>query len=202
MTKIKICGLTRNCDILSVNELMPDYIGFVFWEKSRRNLTPQVAMGLKELLSPQIQAVGVFVDAAPEFVAGLLNNCVIDMAQIHGHEDENYIRTLRSLSDKPIMQAFRVQSEEDLRKAEQSTADYILLDSGTGSGKTFDWNLMRTIRRPFFLAGGLDVGNVRQGIEQFQPYAVDVSSGVETNGLKDYEKMREFVLAVRKEENV
>ncbi len=199
MSKIKLCGLSRKCDIEWVNALKPEYIGFVFWSKSKRNVPPEKAKELKDLLSPDIKAVGVFVDEPIENVAELLNDNIIDIAQLHGGEDEEYIKKLRTLSDKPIIKAFLLKSEIDAERAEKSTADYILVDSGTGTGKSFDWELLKNISRPYFLAGGLCCENISQAIETLNPYAVDVSSGIETNGCKDKNKMAAFVAAVRKE---
>lgn len=191
--KIKLCGMRRREDILAVNELKPDYVGFIFWPKSHRCVTPETAKELKALLDPAIRAVGVFVDETPEAVSALLNAGIIDMAQLHGHEDNAYIQTLRGFTDKPVIQAFKVRSAEDLAAAEQSAADEILLDSGTGSGECFDWSLVKDAKRPFFLAGGLHPGNVQAAIRQVRPCAVDVSSGIETDKFKDPDKMRAFV---------
>ena len=199
MTKIKMCGLSRPCDIAAANAIRPEYIGFVFYPKSKRNVTPEQAAQLKKRLSPAIQAVGVFVDAAPEAVSALLRQGVIDMAQLHGHEDEAYLASLRQLTDKPLLQAFRIAESDDVTRAMQSSADMVLLDAGMGSGEGFDWTLVRKIDRPYFLAGGLDADNVTAAIRQLRPYAVDVSSGIETDGQKDKEKMAAFAAAVRKE---
>ena len=199
MSKIKLCGLSRKCDIEWANVLKPEYIGFVFWSKSKRNVPPEKAKELKDLLSPDIKAVGVFVDEPIENVAELLNDNIIDIAQLHGGEDEEYIKKLRALSGKPIIKAFLLKSEIDAERAEKSTADYILVDSGTGTGKSFDWELLKNISRPYFLAGGLCCENISQAITALDPYAVDVSSGIETNGCKDKNKMAAFVAAVRKE---
>ena len=198
-TKCKLCGLTRPADIAAANALMPEYIGFVFAPKSRRYLPPAQAAELKRQLAPGIAAVGVFVNEAPETVADLLNQGIIDAAQLHGREGEDYIQHLRTLTDKTILQAFKIATPQDVERAEQSTADFILLDSGAGSGTTFDWALLQSIRRPYFLAGGLDAQNVANAIHALHPYAVDVSSGIEENGRKDAEKMAAFVAAVRKE---
>ena len=132
-------------------------------------------------------------------MAELLNDNIIDIAQLHGGEDEEYIKKLRTLSSKPIIKAFLLKSEIDAERAEKSTADYILVDSGTGTGKSFDWELLKNISRPYFLAGGLCCENISQAITALDPYAVDVSSGIETNGCKDKNKMAAFVAAVRKE---
>lgn len=200
MTKIKLCGLSRNCDIYVVNKLKPDFIGFVFWQKSSRFVTKEKAFELKSLLNPDIKAVGVFVDEKPETVAELLNLGIIDMAQLHGSESEEYIEDLKKLSDKPIIKAFRVKTKQDITDAQKSSADYVLLDSGAGTGTVFDWDLIQNIQRPYFLAGGLDTCNAQTAVKKLKPYAVDVSSGIETNRLKDKDKMTAFVVAVRNAE--
>lgn len=198
MTKIKLCGLSRPQDIQTANELKPDYIGFVFAPKSRRYVTPKQAAQLRGLLDPGITAVGVFVNEAPKAVAELLDRGVIDIAQLHGTEDEEYISALRALTDRPLIKACRIDSEQDILAAQNSTADYILLDSGDGgTGTCFDWSLVRQLERPYFLAGGLRVDNVGDAVAALDPYAVDVSSGIETGGVKDTNKMIEFVHAVR-----
>lgn len=202
MTRIKLCGLCRPCDIEAANQLRPDYIGFVFASGSKRYVSPEQAGEFKKMLNPEIRAVGVFVDETPEKVAELLNTGVIDMAQLHGSEDEAYLGRLRRLSQKPVIQAFRVELAEDAAKAEQSGADFVLLDSGAGTGKAFDWELIRNVQRPYFLAGGLDSGNVADGVRLLRPFAVDVSSGIETHGVKDKHKMAAFVAAVRKEDQL
>lgn len=202
MTKIKFCGLSRICDIEEANKLIPEYIGFVFVPGSPRYIPPDRAAGLKRALAPGIRAVGVFVNESPEQIADLLNRDVIDIAQLHGNEDEKYIGRLRRLSDKPVIRAFCIQSAADIEEAEQSTADYVLLDAGAGTGKVFDWKVIQDINRPYFLAGGLSSENVGKAIHQLTPYAVDVSSGIETDGYKDKEKMAAFIAAVRKEEKI
>ena len=233
MTKIKMCGLRKLEDIEAVNEWKPDYAGFVFAPESRRYVTAEQAAELKARLDPQIQAVGVFVDEAPEKVAALLNQGVIELAQLHGSEDEEYLVRLRELTHKPVIQAFRILSREDVVRAMKSSADEILLDSGAGTGSTFNWEVLRMESgydraidaekdgerafctkwnrekslyaeetRPYFLAGGLNPQNVTEAIRQLHPYAVDVSSGIETDGSKDREKIAAFVTAVRKENSL
>lgn len=202
MTKIKLCGLTRPEDITAANVLEPDFVGFVFAPKSRRYVTGEQAGTLRKQLSPTIQAVGVFVDEEPERVAALLEAGIIDLAQLHGREDECYLERLRALTEKPIIQAFPIKTPKDLERAQASSADNILLDSGAGTGIPFDWTLLKNFRRPYFLAGGLGPDNVAQSIESLHPWGVDVSSGIETGGVKDFHKMAAFVAAVRKEEKV
>ena len=199
MTKIKLCGLSRRCDIEAANALMPDYVGFVFAEGSKRRVTPAQARALKNALSPRIRTVGVFVDEAPATVAALLGGGIIDAAQLHGGEDAAYIRALRRMTDRPIWQAFRVRTRADVEQAGRSEADCILLDAGAGTGTAFDWGLLDRVERPYFLAGGLDTENVAGAIRLLRPFGVDVSSGIESGGGKDAEKMAAFVAAVRRE---
>lgn len=198
MTKIKLCGLTRPRDIEWANALTPDFVGFVFARKSKRYISPRNAQKLREKLNQSINAVGVFVNEAPEAVSALLNDGTIDVAQLHGGEDEDYIKALRLLTDRPLIQAFRVDGPADLERARASSADYILLDNGAGgTGTAFDWALLKGFDRPCFLAGGLGPDNVARAVRDVRPFAVDVSSGIETDGAKDYQKMAAFVNAVR-----
>ena len=199
MTKIKFCGLTGDCDIDAANELRPEYVGFVFAPKSKRYVTPERAAELKRRLADGIKAVGVFVNDNLYHVAELLNRGVIDIAQLHGSEDEEYIGHLRQLTGKPVIRAFRIKTAEDIAEAEKCTADHVLLDSGAGTGEVFDWKLIKNMKRPYFLAGGLSPDNVENAVEQLSPYAVDVSSGIETEGVKDKAKMAAFAAAVRGE---
>lgn len=197
MTKIKLCGLSRECDIEAVNELCPEYIGFVFANKSKRYVTPAKAKELRTILNKDIKAVGVFVNEDIEKVSELLENDIIDIAQLHGSEDEEYISKLREKTGKQIIKAFKISCSADAVSAEKSSADFILLDSGAGTGSVFDWEWLSEVRRPYFLAGGLSTDNVESAIKKLSPYAVDVSSGIETEGVKDETKMREFVSKVR-----
>ena len=195
--KIKLCGLSSASDIEAANALKPEFIGFVIWEKSKRNVGKDKAAELKKMLDPQIKAVGVFVDEDAEVVADLLNNDIIDIAQLHGSEDNSYIARLRELTDKPLIKAFQVKNSEDIANIENSDADYVLIDSGQGTGKAFDWKILEGVKRDFFLAGGLYPGNVAEAVKAVAPYAVDVSSGIETDGKKDRSKMERFVGNVR-----
>lgn len=197
MTRIKLCGMMLPEDIETVNLLQPDYVGFVFAAQSRRCITENQARQFRSLLSPDIPAVGVFVNENPERVAFLLETGAIDLAQLHGTENEDYISHLRLLTAKPLIRAYRIQKPEDLTEAAVSTAEHILLDSGAGSGSVFDWSLLRKFPRPYFLAGGLSAGNAAEAVRTLHPYALDVSSGIETDGKKDPEKMRQFIQQVR-----
>ena len=195
--KIKLCGLSRPEDIEAANKCKPDYIGFVFWEKSKRKVDKEKARALKQKLDPGIKAVGVFVDESVDVIADLLNEAIIDIAQLHGSEDESYIAELKMKTDKPVIQAFQIKDKSDIIAAMGSSADMLLLDSGQGTGSSFDWELLKEADREFFLAGGLNLSNIEGALDAITPFAVDVSSGIETDGVKDHQKMQEFVNIVR-----
>ena len=197
MTKVKFCGLRRPEDIEYANELGPDHIGFVFAKKSKRYVTPDQAKELKAMLDPGIKACGVFVNEEIDEVVRLLEEGIIDIAQLHGSEDEAYINELKSKTSAAVIKAFEVRSEEDVFAAESSSADMVLLDSGKGSGMVFNWQLIKGISRPYFLAGGLSCENAEEAVRTLNPYALDVSSGIETDGFKDKTKMEKFLKAVR-----
>lgn len=195
--KLKICGLFRDIDIDYVNEAKPDFIGFVF-AKSRRQVSTVWAEAMRPRLRSEITPVGVFVNELPAKVAKLLNDSIIEIAQLHGEESEDYIKELKSLTGKPIIKVVRVLSYEDIEAAQDTVADFLLLDNGTGgTGESFDWSLVSKVNKPFFLAGGLNAGNLEQAIAATSPYAVDMSSGVETDGMKDRGKILEIVRRMR-----
>jgi len=196
--KVKICGLTRAEDIDCVNIYRPDFAGFVFAPKSRRFVSRETACRLRKMLSGDIVPVGVFVDMSEDKIAEIISDGTIEMVQLHGQENESFIARLRKLTDKPVIKAFRVKTAEDVLKAQDSSADFILLDSGAGTGKTFEWSFIKDVRRQFFLAGGLSADNAAEAIRICRPYALDVSSGVETNGTKDAAKIQRFIEAARK----
>lgn len=246
--KIKICGLRTPADVAAVNAALPEYAGFIFVPMRRRYVVPAQAAILCQQLDPRIRPVGVFVDARIEEILEVLTHCPLDMVQLHGAEDNDYIAMLRAAyrdrfavesresavdnasARKPgpgpinsslekfnrnlmgpgpgparwrrelcIVKAFRVEDADDIRRAEASAADEILLDHGAGgTGERFDWTLLQHCRRRFFLAGGLTPDNVEDAIRVAQPYAVDASSSLETDGRKDPEKIRRFVAAVRR----
>ena len=199
MVKIKICGLKRLEDINIVNKYKPDYIGFVFAD-SKRKVSHELASELKKNLESDIISVGVFVDASQNEILELFNNGIIDVAQLHGCEDEEYILSLKDITNNKlgIINAIEMSRGIDLNEYANTQADYLLLDSGKGSGKTFDWRLIRKdLDKEFFLAGGLDISNICQAIEEFKPYAVDLSSSLETDGFKDENKIREIMEVIR-----
>ncbi len=239
-TGIKICGLSRLEDIRAVNELKPDYCGFIIdYPKSRRNVNPEKVRELTASLDRSaVVPVGVFVNKDVEEVARALNDGIIDIAQLHGDEDAEYIRRLKSLSDKRVIKAFTMSAADPVDRLRETAravisckADHVLLDSGRGSGKVFDWKTVRNILIEeasanagssdpdkvnkdhndlketteltdilgyWFLAGGLNSNNIEEAIAVFHPFAVDLSGAVETDGLKDKEKMRFFIEKIRR----
>lgn len=228
MTRIKLCGLTRIQDIEIANKLKPEYIGFIFWDRSSRNVSAIQAARLKGKLDPEIKAVGVFVDAPAEQVISYYNVGIIDIAQLHGNENEEYIKKLHDAGltvikafkmkktgeninlagnanietpEKPtgnaITETYGKSTDDVITEAVKSSADYIMFDPGKGEGATFNWQLIKGIKREFFLAGGLIPENIEKAVETVQPFAVDVSSGIETNGHKDPDKMAAFVKNTR-----
>lgn len=199
MTKIKICGLTRRQDIDAVNWARPDYIGFVF-AKSRRQIGPELAKQLKDSLDPDIQAVGVFVDAPMEEIEEICRRGIIDVIQLHGNESGAYIEALRQRTGLPVIKAVSMKEGVTVEELEAIPADYLLLDQGKGgTGQTFDWELIPKLSRPFFLAGGLSPDNLEEAAQRIRPYGVDLSSGVETEGKKDREKILQAVRSVKYE---
>ena len=199
--KIKLCGMFREQDIDYVNEALPDYIGFiVMFPKSHRNIGLETALRLKARLDPRIKSVAVSVNAPLEYFAEFAKSGAADMLQCHGSEDGEYIRRLRELTGVPIIRAVRVTSREDIERAQVLGADYLLLDSGAGSGKLFDHSLIEPerIRQPFFLAGGLTPENLADIAKRIHPYAVDMSGGIETDRLKDREKILRAVREIRR----
>ena len=210
MTEIKLCGLTRDQDIEIANKLKPEYIGFVFWDRSSRNVSAMQAARLKGKLDPEIKAVGVFVNAPAEQVISLHNVGIIDIAQLHGDENEDYIKKLHD-AGLTVIKAFKMKKTDEkvneesnsgkeagvISEAIKSSADYIMFDPGKGEGATFNWQLIKDVEREFFLAGGLTPENVGNAVKTVHPFAVDVSSGIENDGHKDEAKMTKFVENVR-----
>ncbi|MDI9513744.1 MAG: phosphoribosylanthranilate isomerase [Clostridiaceae bacterium] len=202
MARIKICGLMRDEDIYAVNRVLPDYIGFVF-AKSRRQVDGERAKAMKALLNPSIKAVGVFVNEEMDRIIQLCESGAIDLVQLHGDENGDYIKALKSRVPNRIIKAVRVRSPEDVKRAVEFSCDYLLLDTWHeqhygGTGNVFDWSLVPKTIKPFFLAGGINSANIAQAIEKLSPYAVDVSSGVETDGYKDPAKILEIVSRARR----
>ncbi|MDR0531918.1 MAG: phosphoribosylanthranilate isomerase [Oscillospiraceae bacterium] len=196
MIKLKICGLRRAADVDYVNEAKADYAGFVFAEESRRFINPAQAALLRARLAKGIAPVGVFVNAPAESIVSLYQSGVIAIAQLHGEEDEAYIAALKEQCDIPVIQVFRMRATTEITP---TRADYILLDSGSGSGQPFDWsriNRSAVPEKPWFLAGGIGLSNIEKALA-LAPYAIDVSSGAERNGWKDRAAIIELAKKVR-----
>ena len=194
MAKLKICGLTCEEDIAAVNEVKPDFAGFIIEvPSSRRNLSAEKVKVLVKGLDREILPVGVFVNAAPELPISLLRDGTLWAAQLHGQEDEDYIEKIQNMTGKPVIKAFSIKTPEDVQRALRSPADYILLDQGTGgTGEPFDWSLVPPVRRPFFLAGGIGPENLRNAVSTLHPWVVDLSTSLETQGQKDPIKIRQI----------
>lgn len=200
--KIKICGLSRKKDIEAVNVAMPDYVGFVF-AKSHRQINEEIAMEMKVLLDPRIQVVGVFVNEDISSILRYHKLHIIDTIQLHGDESNDYIKSLREHTDANIIKAIRVKDHKDVIRAREYDSDFLLFDTYQekeygGSGVSFDWSYIRDIEKPFFLAGGIHIGNIVQGMNQCNPYGIDVSSGVETDRAKDPKKIMDIVRKIRR----
>lgn len=184
--KIKICGVTRACDIEFINLAQPDYVGFVFAE-SRLKISSQTASDFKRMLLPEVKTVGVFVDGDTDFINNLLADGIIDIAQLHGRESDDDISRINGTVIKAVRIGERINRP----------CEYLLFDSEKGaSGKTFDWSLLPQTDKPFFLAGGINACNIGDAMK-YNPYCIDVSSGVETDGYKDKKKIIEIIRRVR-----
>lgn len=199
MARVKICGLTREDEIYFADELKPDFIGFVFYEKSKRYISLPEALRLKKLLSPEIKAVGVFLNAEREDIIKIAESGAVDILQLHGGISESFVAEVKEKTRLPVIQAFGVSGKSDIEKADKSPADFVLLDNGAGgTGKAFDHALIKNMSRPFFLAGGLNAENTEEAVKRYSPWCVDVSSGAETDGVKDYGKMKKIIETAHK----
>ena len=196
-TELKICGLSRLEDIIAVNRHGADYAGFVFFQKSKRYVDPYKANELIELLRTDIKPVGVFMDEPIDNVVRIARISGVEMVQLHGHESEEYVEYIKRTLDRPVIKAYKAGEEGALESAANSSADYVMIDSGAGSGQKFDWSILKNFKRDYFLAGGLDPESVGEAIRLLEPFAVDVSSGVETDGIKDEKKIKSFIKAVK-----
>ena len=198
---IKLCGLMSEADVKLINEVRPDYCGFIVdYPKSHRSKTCDEVKNLSRLVSSEVKRVGVFVDPNPELPIRMLDRGIIDLAQLHGNESDDMISTIKSATGKPVIKAYIIKNSEDIKTALNSSADYILLDKGRGDGKSFDWSLAAEADRPFFLAGGLNLHNIGEAMEYLHPFGLDISSGAETEGTKDPEKVKKIMELVRRVE--
>lgn len=198
-TKIKICGLKRIEDVISVNVAEPDYCGFIFNVLgSRRSIGAEQLNILVDMLNPEIVPIGVFVNEKTDVILRIVRESGIRMVQLHGQENGEIIHTIQSKAQVPVIKAVSVRSKEDVRSAVLSPADYLLFDCGEGgTGQTFDWNLLEDIPRPYFMAGGIGTHNMEEVLRRFSPFALDVNSSVETDGQKDGKKILAAVRMLR-----
>ncbi|HCT98501.1 phosphoribosylanthranilate isomerase [Aerococcus sp. 150760007-1] len=199
MVKVKICGLRRPEDIEAANAAKPDYVGFIFVPETKRYVKPDLAASFRRDLAADIQTVGIFVNAPIEEIVAICQAGTIDLVQLHGEEDQAYIEHLKGQVNQDIIKSVAVGNE---LVVDPNQADYLLFDSLSpsrgGSGKIFDWQMVSAYQdKPFFLAGGLGVENIEEALKVVRPYAVDASSSLETDGVKDPVKMQEFVAKIR-----
>lgn len=204
MVKVKICGIKTLQDVEFVNRQKPDFTGFVFYLLSKRYVSLITARSLKAKLNKKIKSIGVFVNAPPEEIAAAAELGIIDLVQLHGDETNAYIAELRKICTLPVIKAVRVKEEADIKKAAFYNCDYFLFDTYStasygGTGRQFDMQLLKGVKinKPYFLAGGLNAGNVRSALKGLKPYAVDVSGGVESGGSKDEIKIKNFIKQVK-----
>lgn len=204
MVKVKICGIKTLQDVEIVNRQKSDFTGFVFYPLSKRYVSLITARSLKAKLNKKIKSIGVFVNAPAEEIAAAAELGIINMVQLHGDETNAYIAELRKICTLPIIKAVRVREEADIKKAAFYNCDYFLFDTYStasygGTGRQFDTQLLKGVKinKPYFLAGGLNAGNVRSALKGLKPYAVDVSGGVESGGSKDEIKIKNFIKQVK-----
>ena len=197
-TKIKFCGLRREEDVKYAASLDAGFFGFILSQRFKRFVSPEEVCRLKALVPASSRTVGVFVDEPLDYVADCAKTAALDMIQLHGNEDDGYINDIKEKTGLPVIKMVKPVSESDIIAARHCVADFILLDSGAGgTGKVFDWSLAEKLGRDYILAGGLTPENVGEAVERLKPFAVDVSSGVETEGIKDFSKMKAFAAEVR-----
>ena len=197
MVKIKICGMMREQDCECLNRVLPDCAGFIFAEKSRRYITPETAARFRGILDRKIRTFGVFLNEDISKVCEIASKGIIDVVQLHGSESDDYIREVKDRTGLTVVKAFLIHGAGDIGPAMQSAADILLLDNGCGTGESFDWDYLEDVDRLYYLAGGLTPENVGTAVSRYSPYGVDVSSGVETDGQKDPDKIARFVQTAR-----
>jgi len=198
-TKIKFCGLRREEDVRLAASLDADFMGFILTDRFKRFIAPEEVARLKEFVPSKTKTVGVFVDEPIDYIISTAKTAKLDMIQLHGSEDDAYIVEIKGKTGLPVIKMIKPLSEDDIITARECKADLILLDSGAGgTGKVFDWSLAERLGRDYILAGGLTPDNAAEAVERLKPFAVDVSSGVETEGIKDFSKMKAFAAEVRK----
>lgn len=197
MKQVKICGLFREEDIQYVNTYQPQYIGFVF-AQSKRQVTLEKAKYLRSLLVPNIKAVGVFVNEEIDRLVAVSEYVDLDVVQLHGQEDNEYIQQLKKRISIPVIKAIAIKNKEDIQNINYDVDFYLLDGAKSGSGEPFDWRYIKRLNKPYFLAGGISLGNIEEAM-QIPSYGIDVSSGVETNQVKDQKKIQELIRRIKDE---
>ncbi len=198
MTKIKICGLTSVEEAEAANAARPDFVGVVF-DRGRHFVSDDMAAAIRRTLSLAIPLVGVFANDDPRHIVDLVRAGTIQCVQLHGEESEAYLSALKKEISVPFIRVVSVKTGEEVARAGATAAEFLLLDNGRGgTGRAFDWTRIPEIPKPWFLAGGIGLANIEEALS-YHPYAVDISTGAETDGRKDPEKMRRLVETVRKE---
>ena len=196
---VKFCGIQCSEDVQLINNALPTFCGFVVnVPTSTRSITAAEQAHLAQQLAPNVYAVGVLVDEPLANAVELARSGHFDALQLHGNEDANYLIELRKYTNIPLIQAFRVTNGCNFSTIEHSPADMVLLDSGSGSGKPFDWDLIPDLQRPFLLAGGLASHNIIPAIQRARPWGVDISSGIEQNGRKNADKIGRLLTAIQR----
>ena len=197
MTLVKLCGLRSERDMFYAVKSGADMVGMVLSPGYRRSVTVAEAAKMLGSVLGSVVSVGVFADSPLSEAVKMSELLELGAVQLHGSEDEDYIHSRRESTGIPVIKSFTISGESDLEDAESSCADLVLLDAGKGSGKVFDWSVIN-LKRKFILAGGLSPENVGKAVSEVRPYAVDASSGTETDGVKDPVKMAAFVENARK----
>lgn len=193
-TRLKICGIKRVEDVDIINQIKPDFIGFVF-AQSKRRIDLKTAINLRKLIDSKIISVGVFVDEDIDNIVSAVNTKAIDIVQLHGNEDKEYIKKLKQKVDVKIIKAIIVDNIKNIEiNKDYPNADFLLIDSGYGSGKTFNWDVSIKTNKSLFVAGGINIDNIEKAYKRFNPYAFDLSTSVEVNGFKDFNKIRDIKL--------
>lgn len=192
MAKIKICGIRRAEDVEYVNATKPDFIGFILSSGFRRSVDIDFASTLAKNLDTDIRKIGVFVNEDKEYIQNAIATVGLDIVQLHGDETPSLCKEF----SVPVIKVLKPNAFDRVTDYEPCV-DYLLFDSGTGTGQAFDWDIIPSTTKDFFLAGGIDSENIAFAIEKIKPFAIDLSSAVEIDGVKDYDKIKEIIDIVR-----
>ncbi|WP_196600072.1 bifunctional indole-3-glycerol-phosphate synthase TrpC/phosphoribosylanthranilate isomerase TrpF [Pectinatus frisingensis] len=202
MPRVKFCGITRMEDADILNMVQPDYAGFIF-APSKRRITLPLAQSIKKVLASSIDTVGVFVNEVPKTIVDIAHALALDVIQLHGDETEEDINQIKQASGCDVWKVVRVKNSGDIEKWRNSSADMLLFDTfcdklAGGTGRSFDWSVLKGLNRPFVLSGGLKSINIVRAIRGVDPWGVDINSGVEIDGIKDTAKIKEIMAIIRR----